>query len=41
MYSMPIVGTSASLYFPSETSEDPIVTGCAKTADNTRIVKLA
>ncbi|WAG63750.1 hypothetical protein LL037_14805 [Clostridium estertheticum] len=44
MYSMPIVGTSASLYFPSETSEDPIVTGCvrtngsgcAKTADTTK-----
>ncbi|WAG63733.1 DNA/RNA non-specific endonuclease [Clostridium estertheticum] len=41
---MPIVGTSASLYFPSETSEDPIVTGCvrtngsgcAKTADTTK-----
>ncbi|MCB2357376.1 AHH domain-containing protein, partial [Clostridium estertheticum] len=31
MYSMPIVGTSASLYFPSETSEDPIVTGCVRT----------
>ncbi|WLC82508.1 HNH/ENDO VII family nuclease [Clostridium estertheticum] len=44
MYSMPIVGTSASLYFPSETSEDPIVTGCVrkngssctKTADTTK-----
>ncbi|WP_319001723.1 hypothetical protein, partial [Clostridium estertheticum] len=44
MYSMPIVGTSASLYFPSETSEEPIVTGCvrkngsgcAKTADTTK-----
>ncbi|WP_326493196.1 hypothetical protein [Clostridium estertheticum] len=31
MYSMPIVGTSASLYFPSETSEEPIVTGCVRT----------
>ncbi|MBU3202423.1 YwqJ-related putative deaminase [Clostridium estertheticum] len=44
MYSMPIVGTSASLYFPSETGEEPIVTGCvrkngsgcAKTADTTK-----
>ncbi|MCB2360724.1 hypothetical protein [Clostridium estertheticum] len=41
---MPIGGTSASLYFPSETSEDPIVagcvrkngSGCAKTADTTK-----
>ncbi|WAG63758.1 hypothetical protein LL037_14845 [Clostridium estertheticum] len=41
---MPIVRTSASLYFPSETSEEPIVTGCvrtngsscAKTADTTK-----
>jgi hypothetical protein len=31
LYSMPIVGTSARLYFPSETSEAPIVTGCVRT----------
>ncbi|MCY6354749.1 late control protein D, partial [Clostridium sp. ZS2-4] len=44
MYSMPIVGTSARLYFPDETSELPIVTGCvrtngsscAKTSDTTK-----
>jgi hypothetical protein len=28
---MPIVGTSARLYFPSETSEEPIITGCVRT----------
>ena len=31
MYSMPIVGTSARLYFPNEASEDPIITGCVRT----------
>ena len=44
MYSMPIVGTSARLYFPNESSEAPIVTGCvrtngsscAKTSDTTK-----
>ncbi|BCZ45492.1 hypothetical protein psyc5s11_15590 [Clostridium gelidum] len=44
MYSMPIVGTSATLYFPNESSEEPIVTGCvrnngdscAKTSDTTK-----
>ncbi|OOM07381.1 phage late control D family protein [Clostridium saccharobutylicum] len=44
MYSMPIVGTSARLYFPNEESEEPIVTGCvrsngsscAKTSDTTK-----
>jgi|GEM_PF-665878 len=44
MYSMPIVGTSAKLYFPNETSEDPIITGCVrnngsscpKTSDTTK-----
>ena len=30
MYSMPVVGTSARLYFPNEESEDPIVTGCVR-----------
>ncbi|WP_291569128.1 AHH domain-containing protein, partial [Clostridium sp. UBA2485] len=44
MYSMPVVGTSAALYFPNESSEAPIVTGCvrknggscAKTSDTTK-----
>ncbi len=44
MYSMPVVGTSATLYFPNESSEAPIVTGCvrknggscAKTSDTTK-----
>ncbi|MGL5084146.1 MAG: late control protein D, partial [Clostridium sp.] len=31
MYSMPIVGTSARLYFPNESSEEPIVIGCVRT----------
>lgn len=31
MYSMPIVGTSARLYFPNENSEEPIITGCVRT----------
>ena len=31
MYSMPIVGTSARLYFPNESSEEPIITGCVRT----------
>lgn len=31
MYSMPIVGTSARLYFPNEASKNPIVTGCVRT----------
>ena len=30
MYSMPIVGTSANLYFPSERSNDPLVIGCVR-----------
>ena len=30
MYSMPIVGTNANLYFSSERSEDPIVIGCIR-----------
>ncbi|WP_211140818.1 hypothetical protein [Clostridium aciditolerans] len=41
---MPIVGTSARLYFPNESSEAPVVTGCvrkngsscAKTSDTTK-----
>jgi len=44
MYSMPLVGESARLYFPNESSEDPIVTGCVrkngdtceKTSDTTK-----
>ncbi len=30
MYSMPLVGESARLYFPKESSEDPIITGCIR-----------
>ena len=30
MYSMPIVGTNANLYFPSERSQDPMVIGCVR-----------
>ncbi|OAV41823.1 hypothetical protein M945_0729 [Clostridium saccharobutylicum DSM 13864] len=30
MYSMPLVNESARLYFPKESSEDPIVTGCVR-----------
>lgn len=30
MYAMPLVGEKARLYFPNETSEDPIVTGCVR-----------
>jgi len=30
MYCMPIIGTSARLYFPNESSEEPIVTGCLR-----------
>ena len=30
MYSMPIVGTNANLYFSSERSEDPVVIGCIR-----------
>ena len=30
MYSMPIVGTNANLYFSSERSEDPVVNGCIR-----------
>ena len=41
---MPTAGTSARLYFPNESSEEPIVTGCvrtngsscAKTSDTTK-----
>lgn len=44
MYSMPIVGTEARLYFPSENGENPRITGCvrtngsscAKTSDTTK-----
>ena len=44
MYCMPIIGTSARLYFPNESSEEPIVTGCVrnngsscqKTSDTTK-----
>jgi hypothetical protein len=44
MYCMPIMGTSARLYFPNESSEEPIVTGsvrnngsgCQKTSDTTK-----
>ncbi|BCZ45501.1 hypothetical protein psyc5s11_15680 [Clostridium gelidum] len=44
MYSMPVVGTSARLYFSNESSEEPIITGCvrtngiscAKTSDTTK-----
>lgn len=31
MYSMPVVGTSARLYFPDATSKEPLVTGCVRT----------
>ncbi|AJH01435.1 late control protein D [Clostridium beijerinckii] len=35
MYSMPLVGESARLYFPNEETENPIVTGCVrKNGDN-------
>ncbi|WP_343069430.1 late control protein D [Clostridium aciditolerans] len=30
MYSMPVVGTSARLYFPNESSEAPILAGCVR-----------
>ena len=30
MYSMPLVGESARLYFPKESSEYPIVIGCIR-----------
>ena len=30
MYSMPVVGTSVRLYFPNESSEEPIIVGCAR-----------
>ena len=44
MYSMPIVGTSARLYFSDETCNEPLVSGCvrnngsscAKTSDTTK-----
>lgn len=44
MYSMPIVGTSAKLYFSDETCNEPLVSGCvrnngsscAKTSDTTK-----
>ena len=44
MYSMPIVGTSAKLYFSDETCNEPLVSGCVrnngssceKTADTTK-----
>ncbi|NRT72213.1 phage baseplate assembly protein V [Clostridium beijerinckii] len=31
MYCMPVIGTDARLYFPNESSEAPIVTGCLRT----------
>ncbi|WP_167595046.1 phage baseplate assembly protein V [Clostridium beijerinckii] len=31
MYCMPVIGTDARLYFPNESSEEPIVTGCLRT----------
>ncbi|EKQ50988.1 hypothetical protein [Clostridium sp. LS] len=31
MHCMPVVGTDARLYFPNESSEEPIVTGCLRT----------
>ncbi len=35
MYSMPLIGEKARLYFPNESSEKPIVTGCVrKNGDN-------
>ncbi|OOM73575.1 hypothetical protein CLPUN_44710 [Clostridium puniceum] len=30
MYSMPLIGTSVRLYFPNESSEKPIIIGCAR-----------
>ena len=44
MYSMPVAGTSARLYFPDETGREPLVSGCvrtngsscAKTSDTTK-----
>lgn len=44
MYSMPVAGTSARLYFPDESGKEPVVTGCvrnngsscAKTCDTTK-----
>ncbi|MBY6778227.1 hypothetical protein HYH39_01405 [Clostridium botulinum] len=44
MYSMPVVGTSARLYFPDESGNEPLVSGCvrsngsscAKTSDTTK-----
>ena len=44
MYSMPLIGTNARLYFPNESKEKPIVIGCArkngdtceKTSDTTK-----
>ncbi len=34
MYSMPIVGTSARLYFPDESGKEPLVSGCIRTNGN-------
>lgn len=44
MYSMPIVGTSARLYFPDESGNEPLISGCvrnngsscAKTSDTSK-----
>ncbi|MBN1048522.1 hypothetical protein DVV91_07185 [Clostridium botulinum] len=44
MYSMPVVGTSAKLYFPDESGNEPLISGyvrsngssCAKTSDTTK-----
>lgn len=30
MYSMPVVGTSARLYFPDESGNEPLVSGCVR-----------
>ena len=35
MYSMPLVGETARLYFPNQENENPIVTGCVRKNGNT------
>ncbi|MBN1051970.1 late control protein D [Clostridium botulinum] len=35
MYSMPLVGERARLYFPNESSEKPIITGCIRSNGDT------
>lgn len=37
MYCMPIVGTSANLYFPSERSNDPLVIGCVRKNGSSKV----